>query len=82
MNKTLDQLKVLWKDCKAKAKKAMPRDKRERIKTGGGNKDYEIDGMTKVIFEMIPQFQNQIVLGILHQSKCQRDLSYHELHVQ
>lgn len=56
VNKTLDQLKVLWKDCKAKAKKAMSRDKRERIKTGGGNKDYEIDGTTKVIVEMIPQF--------------------------
>lgn len=54
VNKTLDQLKVLWKDCKAKAKKAMSRDKRERIKTGGGNKDYEIDGNMKVIVEMIP----------------------------
>lgn len=56
VTKTLGQLKVLWKDCKAKAKKAMSKEKRERMKTGGGSNDHEIDLISKTIVDMIPQF--------------------------
>lgn len=77
VSRTLSQLKVLWKDCKAKAKKAMSRDKRERIKTGGGNKEYEIDTTTKTIVDMIPQFFES-VSEIEDDDKEEQDVISHE----
>lgn len=49
------QLKILWKDLKAKAKKSVSKMKRERIKTGGGKNDPDLDENTKIITDMIPQ---------------------------
>lgn len=55
----------------------MSRDKRERIKTGSGNKEYELDTTTKTIVDMIPQFFES-VSEIEDDDKEEQDVISHE----
>lgn len=58
--KTEEQLKILWKDLKAKAKKQKATSSREIIKTGGGPQEEHVDDISKVIIATIPQMFDAI----------------------
>jgi len=49
-----NQLRILWKDLKAKAKKAKAKQNRMKFKTGGGPPPDRIDCLSEMVIDIIP----------------------------
>ncbi|XP_062584822.1 myb/SANT-like DNA-binding domain-containing protein 3 [Saccostrea cucullata] len=58
--RTITQLKSLWKNLKARTKSAVAKERRDKIKTGGGPSGKSLDKISSTISEMLPQQINSL----------------------
>ena len=73
LSRTIKQLQVLWRDLKSRAKEKYTAMKKERLSTGGGRSEMEIDQVNKAMIDILPQALLEPLSGI-----NDSDVSMHE----
>lgn len=71
------QLVVLWRDLKAKGKRAYAEQKRERVKTGGGSAAVVADPISNAVIDILPSSILDPILGV---NDC--DAGLHEYNLE
>lgn len=80
-SRTMKQLQVLWRDLKSRAKDKFTKIKQERLKTGGGKFNIEIDAISQAMIDLLPQHQLEPLSGVNDSDLIMHEISVSELNI-